>query len=325
MFEKIAVLVGCPCSSDGSTTVSVTQESCDVMWSPRLWILRVSTSFKLVYSVPSCCSTVSQPFLEWDDKQNNHPIASQEDLVEASCDLDLLAVRPAIDAEKDRDEAPKPKEAAPNFSGQWVLLKIEGLSSSWLCEGTIWRWRFEVCGLHMVAHGCTPKGCDLGHVGKAAELSHSAFSGVLMPGDFDAFMKAMGVGFVSRSLAKSMGYGVKKVHQKVEHEGNTLKVTTTNPKGTKTQSLLINGEEQDRSEKPPKELAIRRYFRDEARGVRREADMQIREAEHRHRAELAAEQERVREAHDMVTLVQFRAEKNRWIIWIISGDTVDLG
>lgn len=41
--------------------------------------------------------------------------------------------------------------------------------------------------------------------------------------------------------------------------------------------------------------------------VRREADMQIREAEHRHRAELAAEQERVREAHDMVALVQFGA------------------
>lgn len=35
--------------------------------------------------------------------------------------------------------------------------------------------------------------------------------------------------------------------------------------------------------------------------------MQIREAEHRHRAELAAEQERVREAHDMVALVQFGA------------------
>ena len=32
--------------------------------------------------------------------------------------------------------------------------------------------------------------------------------------------------------------------------------------------------------------------------------MQIREAEHRHRAELAAEQERVREAHEMVELIQ---------------------
>ena len=38
--------------------------------------------------------------------------------------------------------------------------------------------------------------------------------------------------------------------------------------------------------------------------VRRECDMQIREAEHRHRAELAAEQERVREAHEMVELIQ---------------------
>ena len=38
--------------------------------------------------------------------------------------------------------------------------------------------------------------------------------------------------------------------------------------------------------------------------VRREADMQIREAEHRHRAELAKEQERVKEAHEMVELIQ---------------------
>lgn len=66
-----------------------------------------------------------------------------------------------------------------------------------------------------------------------------------MPGDFDAYMRAMGVGYVSRALAKSMGYGIKKVHQTVEHEGDSLKVTTTNPKGTKTQNLLINGEEQD--------------------------------------------------------------------------------
>lgn len=44
--------------------------------------------------------------------------------------------------------------------------------------------------------------------------------------------------------------------------------------------------------------------------VRREADMQIREAEHRHRAELAAEQERVREAHEMVELIQERANKD---------------
>ena len=44
--------------------------------------------------------------------------------------------------------------------------------------------------------------------------------------------------------------------------------------------------------------------------VRRECDMQIREAEHRHRAELAAEQERVREAHEMVELIQERANKD---------------
>eukprot|EP00913_Durusdinium_trenchii_P002985 g2764.t1 len=44
--------------------------------------------------------------------------------------------------------------------------------------------------------------------------------------------------------------------------------------------------------------------------VRREAELQLADAEKRHRAELAVEQERVREAHEMVELVQQRANKD---------------
>jgi len=44
--------------------------------------------------------------------------------------------------------------------------------------------------------------------------------------------------------------------------------------------------------------------------VRREAAVELEEAEKRHRLELAAEQERVREAHDLVELVQKRAHED---------------
>ena len=66
-----------------------------------------------------------------------------------------------------------------------------------------------------------------------------------LTGDIDAFMKAKGIGYVSRSLAKSTGYGVNKMHQSVEQDGDKLKITTTNPKGTKVLNLLANGEEQE--------------------------------------------------------------------------------
>mmetsp|Transcript_68745 Transcript_68745/g.139330 ORF Transcript_68745/g.139330 Transcript_68745/m.139330 type:complete len:212 (+) Transcript_68745:100-735(+) len=189
MFDKIAVLVGCPCSADNSAPMNL----------------------------------------------------GQDDLVEASCDLDHVLIQPAVKTEdpEDKQEEKAPKESekseksGPNFSGDWVLLRVEG--------------------------------------------------------DFDAFMKAKGIGYVSRSLAKSTGYGVNKMHQSVEQDGDKLKITTTNPKGTKVLNLLANVEEQDgtdpiddkpikiraawdgsalvmtlRSQRPAKELgSVKRYLQEE--------------------------------------------------------------
>ena len=187
MFQKVAVLVGCPCSTDGPSTISL----------------------------------------------------GQDDLVEASCDLDHVVLQPEhVKTEEAKEDKGGSKEAPvtpamPNFSGEWTLLKVEG--------------------------------------------------------NFDEYLKSMGVGYMSRSMAKTMGYGVKKVHQTVEHEEDKLKITQTNPKGTKVFNLLTNGEEQDgmdpiedkpvkirstwdgqtlvmtlRSEKPPKEFGqIKRYLREE--------------------------------------------------------------
>ncbi|CAK8991124.1 unnamed protein product [Durusdinium trenchii] len=160
----------------------------------------------------------------------------EDDLVEASCDPDVVPVVPRlekIEEEPKEEKKDAPPDAKPDFSGHWVQVAVEG--------------------------------------------------------DFDAYLKSMGMGYVSRTLAKSMGYGVKKVQQVVEHEGEKFKMTLTNPKGTKVFDLLINSAEQDsvdpvedkpikvqlywdktslvmssRSEKPPKELGkTRRYLRDQ--------------------------------------------------------------
>lgn len=65
------------------------------------------------------------------------------------------------------------------------------------------------------------------------------------PGDFDAFLKEMGVGYMARSLAKSRGYGVKSVHQAVEHSLDKIKVVQTTPKGTTVSEIRLDGTEQD--------------------------------------------------------------------------------
>ena len=102
----------------------------------------------------------------------------------------------------------------------------------------------------MTCHECQEAKEDKG--AKEAPVPLAAmpnFSGewslLKVEGNFDEYLKSMGVGYMSRSMAKTMGYGVKKVHQTVEHEGDKLKITQTNPKGTKVFNLLTNGEEQD--------------------------------------------------------------------------------
>eukprot|EP00437_Effrenium_voratum_P020786 CAMPEP_0181447396 /NCGR_PEP_ID=MMETSP1110-20121109/26600_1 /TAXON_ID=174948 /ORGANISM="Symbiodinium sp., Strain CCMP421" /LENGTH=194 /DNA_ID=CAMNT_0023571507 /DNA_START=1 /DNA_END=585 /DNA_ORIENTATION=+ len=115
---------------------------------------------------------------------------AQEELVEASCDLPLVA-EPVLEEEPKPEEAvpEKVKEKVANFSGEWTLERIEG--------------------------------------------------------DFDAFLKEMGVGYMARSLAKSRGYGVKSVHQAVEHSLDKIKVVQTTPKGTTVSEIRLDGTEQD--------------------------------------------------------------------------------
>mmetsp|Transcript_10419 Transcript_10419/g.25134 ORF Transcript_10419/g.25134 Transcript_10419/m.25134 type:complete len:215 (+) Transcript_10419:62-706(+) len=64
-------------------------------------------------------------------------------------------------------------------------------------------------------------------------------------GDFDALLKEQGQGYMMRRMAKSMGYGVGKVHQTIEQDGDVLTITITNPKGTTVMKFTVNGEEQD--------------------------------------------------------------------------------
>eukprot|EP00913_Durusdinium_trenchii_P002988 g2764.t4 len=71
---------------------------------------------------------------------------------------------------------------------------------------------------------------------------------------------------------------------------------------------LADAEKRHRAELAVEQVACAE--RELVQQVRREAELQLADAEKRHRAELAVEQERVREAHEMVELVQQRANKD---------------
>ena len=64
-------------------------------------------------------------------------------------------------------------------------------------------------------------------------------------GDFDEYMKARGAGYVSRSMARAMGYGVRRLEQSVQQEGSSFRVSIRSPKGVKEVELQVNGEEQE--------------------------------------------------------------------------------
>jgi len=64
-------------------------------------------------------------------------------------------------------------------------------------------------------------------------------------GDFDAFMKEMGVGWALRKAAAAVGYGVNATFHTIKQDGATFCCETKNPKGIFMRTFVINGEEQD--------------------------------------------------------------------------------
>lgn len=80
-------------------------------------------------------------------------------------------------------------------------------------------------------------------------LEHPDFNGkwkmVACEGDFDAFMKEMGVAWALRKAAQAVSYGCGSTFHTVEHTEEHFKVETKNPKGTFVRNFRIDGSEQD--------------------------------------------------------------------------------
>mmetsp|Transcript_43746 Transcript_43746/g.95228 ORF Transcript_43746/g.95228 Transcript_43746/m.95228 type:complete len:279 (+) Transcript_43746:95-931(+) len=64
-------------------------------------------------------------------------------------------------------------------------------------------------------------------------------------GDFDAFMKEMGIGWALRKAASTLRYGANSTFHTIKQEADVFTCTTKNPKGVFVRTLVINGEEQD--------------------------------------------------------------------------------
>jgi len=81
------------------------------------------------------------------------------------------------------------------------------------------------------------------------DLEHPDFNGtwkmVECEGDFDGFMKEMGVGWALRKAAQAVGYGCGSTYHTVQHDNDKINVVTKNPKGTFTRDFRIDGSEQD--------------------------------------------------------------------------------
>eukprot|EP00933_Yihiella_yeosuensis_P071214 TRINITY_DN79413_c0_g1_i1.p1 TRINITY_DN79413_c0_g1~~TRINITY_DN79413_c0_g1_i1.p1 ORF type:complete len:296 (-),score=45.46 TRINITY_DN79413_c0_g1_i1:79-966(-) len=68
---------------------------------------------------------------------------------------------------------------------------------------------------------------------------------VRVEGDFDTFLKELGVSYLSRSTASAFGYGVKTIVNVITLTDDRLEVYTKTPLGENTQTVFINGQEQD--------------------------------------------------------------------------------
>jgi len=68
-------------------------------------------------------------------------------------------------------------------------------------------------------------------------------------GDFDSFLKEMGIGWAFRRAASAAGYGAGNTYHTIKQNDNVFSVTTTNPKGIFEKHFVVDGTEQD--EKDP--------------------------------------------------------------------------
>lgn len=97
-------------------------------------------------------------------------------------------------------------------------------------------------------------------MGEAAEVSRPDFNGhwkmTRCEGDFDSFLKEMGMNWAVRKAAKAAGYGAGSTYLTIKQNDDDFSLTTTNPKGVVQTNFVTDGTEQD--EKDPADGSVRR-------------------------------------------------------------------
>jgi len=82
----------------------------------------------------------------------------------------------------------------------------------------------------------------------ATATLHANFAGqwkmIRCEGDFDSFLKEMGVGWAFRKAAQAAGYGTGSTYHTIKQKDNVFSVTTTNPKGVFQKDFVVDGTEQ---------------------------------------------------------------------------------
>mmetsp|Transcript_50389 Transcript_50389/g.140998 ORF Transcript_50389/g.140998 Transcript_50389/m.140998 type:complete len:232 (+) Transcript_50389:63-758(+) len=84
---------------------------------------------------------------------------------------------------------------------------------------------------------------------EAGESDRCDYSGswvlASVQGDWDSFMTDMGYPWAKRKAIKMMGFGVGKLREEIQQEGDTIKIITLSPAGAVENSLTVDGTEQD--------------------------------------------------------------------------------
>merc|ERR1712159_799829 len=64
-------------------------------------------------------------------------------------------------------------------------------------------------------------------------------------GDPDGFLSDMGMGYVQRTMASTMGYGKGRAKQVIQHDGDRIVVTSDRQGKTKVDNLVVGGGPQE--------------------------------------------------------------------------------
>jgi len=184
--------------------------------------------------VAQCCHSPAKA-----DEETNLVEFDAASISQEYCGPDLESIQSVATAASASDAAAKPDRSPPEQLAESEEA-MEELRAELVMEG--------MASLCVQSPTANKRPSQRPSEGRAPSKQKPAFSGkwqmVRHDGEFDAFMKEMGVGWAFRKAAQAVGYGVNHTFHTITQAGNKFGVVTQNPKGIFEKQFLINGEEQ---------------------------------------------------------------------------------